>query len=174
MDKNIVFRKNGMKHVVGIAEMKISLNPEDEIVTYSLGSCLGITVYDPVVKAGGLLHVMLPFTAKRNNGEKARKNPYMFVETGVPQFLNKCFKAGMKKSRIEVKVSGGANIQQSDKLEEMFQIGKRNLLVLRKLLWKNHILIDNTDVGGNKPRTMGIYIGTGDVYVKVKGEKNLL
>ncbi|MGZ3387730.1 MAG: chemotaxis protein CheD, partial [Isosphaeraceae bacterium] len=46
--------------VVGISDLKVSNNPADSMITYALGSCIAVAVYDPVAKVGGLLHFMLP------------------------------------------------------------------------------------------------------------------
>ena len=71
-----------MDLIVGVGDMKVSSNPEDVLATYSLGSCIGLIIYDPVVSVGGLLHYMLPESSL--DGNKAKKNPYMFGDTGIP------------------------------------------------------------------------------------------
>lgn len=152
-----------MKQIVGIADMKISSNPDDLLITYALGSCLGITVYDPVAKVGGMLHVMLP--SSNVNPEKAKTNPWMFVDTGVPELFKACYKLGAVKKRITLKVAGGAN---SEDMLGSFQIGTRNVLMLRKLLWKNGVLIKGMDVGDSLSRTMSLNINTGDVNLRIK------
>lgn len=156
-----------MKHIIGIADMKVSSDKDDTLITYALGSCLGITVYDPVARVGGMLHVMLPLSSV--NPTKAKDNPFMFVDTGVPELFRACYKAGASKQRLIVKVAGGASTQQTDK-EDQFQIGKRNFLMLRKLLWKNNVLIESFDVGEKHSRTMSLNIGTGDVTLRIQSE----
>ncbi|MEZ5427212.1 MAG: chemotaxis protein CheD [Pyrinomonadaceae bacterium] len=157
-----------MKHTIGIAEMKVSSNTEDTLITYALGSCLGIVAYDPVAKVGGMLHVMLPLSSV--NPAKAKDNPFMFVDTGVPELFRACYKAGAVKQRLIVKVAGGASTQQKDS-EDQFQIGKRNFLMLRKLLWKNNVLIESFDVGDKHSRTMSLDIETGDVTLKIQNKE---
>jgi len=160
-----------MKQIIGIADMKISARPEDVLITYALGSCLGIAVYDPIAKVGGLLHVMLPVSTV--NPEKAARNPLMFVDTGVPELFKACYKMGAKKERIVVKVAGGASLQNNEDRDQ-FQIGKRNFLMLRKLLWKNNILIKSFDVGENYSRTMSMDMQTGDVVLKINSQETIL
>lgn len=160
-----------MKHIIGIADMKISAQPDDSLITYALGSCLGITAYDPVAKVGGMIHIMLPLSSV--NPKKAKENPFMFVDTGVPELFRACYKAGAVKQRLVVKVAGGASTQQNDK-KDQFQIGKRNFLMLRKLLWKNNVLIESFDVGDNHSRTMLLDIETGDVILKTQSEETKL
>ncbi len=159
-----------MKHIVGVAEMKTSTDPASTIVTHALGSCLGITVYDPAAQVGGMLHVMMP--QSNINPEKARLNPFMFVDTGVPKFFQAVFAAGADRSRLVVKVAGGANV--NSKGEDRFAIGKRNMVILRKLLWKNGILLSGEDVGGSKPRTMYLDVGNGRVWLVSGGTETEL
>lgn len=160
-----------MKQIIGIADMKISKQPDDTLITYALGSCLGIAVYDSVAKVGGLLHVMLPASAV--NPTKAANNPLMFVDTGVPELFKACYKAGAKKERMVVKVAGGASLQNNAETDQ-FQIGKRNFLMLRKLLWKNNVLIESFDVGENYSRTMSLDMATGDVVLKINNQETRL
>ena len=160
-----------MKQIIGIADMKISSRPGDVLITYALGSCLGIAIYDRVAKVGGLLHVMLP--ASTVNPAKAVDNPLMFVDTGVPELFKACYKAGAKKERLVVKVAGGASLQNKGD-NDQFQIGKRNFLMLRKLLWKNNVLIESCDVGENHSRTMSLEIETGDVVLKINNQESKL
>jgi chemotaxis protein CheD len=151
--------------------MKISTQPDDQLVTYALGSCLGVVAYDPVVKVGGMLHVMLPLSTI--DTAKAAENPVMFVDTGVPRLFIECYKAGAHKQRLIVKVAGGASIHGSE-AEDQFQIGKRNFVMLRKLLWKNGVLLQAHDVGGTHCRTMMLDLGSGEVTVKTQGQTIML
>ncbi len=155
-----------MKRIVGIAEMIISTDPADTLITYALGSCLGITVYDPRTKIGALLHVMLPQSSI--DVEKAKKNPYMFVDTGVEAMLNECVKLGANPRSLVVKVAGGASFKKPGE-NDIFEIGKRNFTMFRKLLWKKGIMLKSFDVGSNITRNISIDINTGSVIVKSQG-----
>lgn len=156
---------------VGIAEMKVSAQRDDVIITHALGSCLGIAAYDPVAWVGGLLHVMLPLSTI--DPVKAERNPLMFVDTGFPQLILQCLGAGAQKQRLEITVAGGAN--SSDREEnDLFKIGKRNFLILRKLLWKEGFLLKSYDVGGSISRTMLLEIGTGKVMIRSSGQVRYL
>ncbi len=150
--------------------MKIASQEGDVIVTHGLGSCLGIAVHDPVARVGGLLHVMMPMSEV--NPEKAAANPFMFVDTGVPEFFRLLYAAGGIKNRLKIKVAGGANSQGHS--ADHFAIGKRNYIILKKMFWKNGILIDGEDVGGSIARTMFLDVGTGRVWLSIGGtEKDL-
>lgn len=154
-----------MELVVGVGDMKVSDQPEDMIITYSLGSCIGVAIYDPVARVGGLLHYMLPEASL--DGNRAKKNPYMFGDTGIPALFKSAYKLGAKKGRMKVAVAGGAQIMDQ---KGFFNIGKRNYLILRKLFWKNNVMIDYEDVGGTYNRTIKMIISDGSIWIKRGGE----
>jgi chemotaxis protein CheD len=155
-----------VKHVVGVGDLRLSADPADSLVTYALGSCLGITIHDPVAKVGGMLHVMLPLSTIDTS--KAERNPAMFVDTGVPRLFQESYRLGAKKERLVVKVAGGSSSHENEE-DDRFQIGRNNMLMLRKLLWKNGVLIRAQDVGGRTSRTMSLDVGSGEVTLKVDG-----
>jgi len=153
-----------MDIVVGVGDMKVSNDPEDVLVTYSLSSCIGLAIYDPVAKVGGLLHYMLPESSL--DGSKARKNPYMFGDTGIPLLFKEAYNLGAKKNRLKVIVVGGAQILDQ---KGFFNIGKRNHTLLRKMFWKNNVMIDYEEVGGTVNRTIRLEIESGQAWLKVSG-----
>jgi chemotaxis protein CheD len=157
-----------MKNVVAVGDMKIG-QKSDTIVTHALGSCLGLMVYDPVAKIGGLLHAMLPLS--KINPEKAEVNPYMFVDTGVPVLFKALYDIGGQKSRMIIKAAGCGNPLGKN---EMFKIGERNYTVLKKLLWKNNILLESEDIGGALSRTVHFNIATGQTIISSNGQKREL
>ena len=157
--------------IVSIADMKVSSNSEDRLITYALGSCLGITVHDPIAVVGGLLHVMLPNSSI--DRAKSEANPYMFVDTGVPKLFRECLEAGAKRERLIVKVAGGS-FSGEDERADQFRIGKRNVIMLRKLLWKNGVMLHAEDVGGRLSRTMALDIADGAVTLKINGNETRL
>ncbi len=159
-----------MKHVVGVADSAISSNRGDMIVTHALGSCLGITVHDPVAAVGGMMHAMMPVSAI--NPEKAKVNALMFIDTGVPAFFREVYAAVGQKNRLILKVAGGAQIQSRG--TDSFAIGKRNMIMLKKILWKNGVLIESEDVGDDHARTMYLEIGTGRVWITTRGQQKEL
>ena len=156
-----------MKHIVGVADMKVSNNPADSIITYSLGSCIGVIIYDPEVKVGGILHYMLPESSI--NKEKAAKIPYMFADSGIPELFKTAYELGAVKQRIKVYIAGGAEILDK---EGFFNIGKRNYMALKKIFLKNNIKIYKQDIGGNVNRTIKIEIANGDIYLRSSGSKD--
>jgi chemotaxis protein CheD len=149
-----------------MADMKISADRGESIITHALGSCLGIVIYDATAGVGGMLHAMLPESAI--DPRKGIENPYMFIDTGVPRLFKECYALGADKSRITVRVAGGAT-NKINREDDYFRIGERNFVALRKLLWKNNVLIKAHDVGGNQSRTMTLDMASGDVILKVNG-----
>ena len=154
-----------MKHTVGIADMKVSSNKNEVIITHALGSCLGVTIYDEVAGVGGMIHIMLPLS--RIDQEKAKTKPFMFVDTGVPALFNKAYALGARKENIAVKVAGGAQILDAD---GRFKIGERNYTMLRKILWKNNVIIASEDVGGSNSRTLALEMDMGKVTIRSNGQ----
>jgi chemotaxis protein CheD len=154
-----------MKIIVGIADMKVTDDHTASLITYSLGSCIGVALYDPAVKVGGLLHFMLP--ESKIDVSKAQKNPWMFADTGVPLFFKEAYKLGAEKRRLQVKVAGGAQILDD---QGLFNIGKRNYAAVRKLFWMNNVLVSGEEVGGEVNRTVTIELGSGKVWIKTSGE----
>jgi len=155
--------------VVGVADLQTCHDPEGVLVTYALGSCIAVCVHDPVRKVGGMLHYMLPLS--RASSEKAKSKPAMFADTGVPLLFKRMYALGCQKKDLVVKVAGGST-QRSDK--DMFQIGKRNFTILRKLFWKNGVMISGEDIGGLKSRTVRLFIGDGRVLVSSQGDVDVL
>ena len=153
-----------MNIVVGVSDMKVSNDPKVMIITYSLGSCIGIAVHDPVAKVGGILHFMLPESSL--DPPKAKKNPYMFCDTGIPILFKSAYELGAKKPRMKVIVVGGSQVLDQ---KGFFNIGKRNHMAARKMFWKNNVMIDLEDVGGNSNRTLKLAIKSGKAWLKISG-----
>ena len=155
-----------MNLVVGVAEMKVSNRATDVIVTYSLGSCVGLTLFDPVRCVGGMIHCMLPLS--NIDPEKAKLKPEMFTDTGVPGLLQMLFSMGAEKKNLVAKVAGAANLLDA---QNIFRIGERNYNVLKKLLEKNGIPIAGEDVGGTVARTIYLNMTTGQTTLKCCGKE---
>jgi len=168
----VITSTKSAERVVGVADLKVSATPGERLITYALGSCLGIVVYDPLVSVAGMLHVMLP--TGTIDPVKMQDKPAMFVDSGIPLLFKECYKLGAKKERMQVKVAGGAHAGASEE-DDRFQIGKRNMIALRKLLWKNGVMIHANDTGGvQTSRTMWVDVATGDVTLKINGAERPL
>jgi chemotaxis protein CheD len=150
--------------IVGIAELAVSVDPAETLVTYSLGSCIGLSLMDPVAGVGGLLHAMMPVSSM--DPGRAAGTPGMFTDTGTLALLKSVFDRGATRANLVAKVAGAAN--QVDQ-HELFRIGERNLMILRRVLWKNDILISAEDCGGAISRTLVLEMATGRTLVKSNG-----
>jgi chemotaxis protein CheD len=155
--------------IVDVSDAKISNDSMDILMTYSLGSCIGVCLYDSVTKIGGMLHYQLPNSTM--DPERASQKPLMYADTGMKFLVDKMLSMGANKKRIQIKIAGGAAMDNGPK---GFDIGKRNHLAIRKILWKNSMLIDSEDVGGSSPRNMYMNIDNGAVTIRTSGlEKKL-
>jgi chemotaxis protein CheD len=155
---------------VEIADAKVSSDSSRVLATYSLGSCIGVCLYSSNDKTGGMLHYLLPDSAA--NPQRAKENPFIYADTGMKALLNDLASKGINKNQIRVKIAGGA--QRLKVVSDGFDIGKRNYLAIRKILWKNGMFIDSEDVGGCSPRTLYMDIDDGTVIVKSSGMEKTL
>lgn len=154
----------GREIVVGISELVVSSDVDDVLITYSLGSCVGLTLYDPERRLGGMLHAMMPVSSM--DRERALREPAMFTDTGVAALLQAMFDRGATRRSLVAKVAGAA--VQMDQTG-LFRIGERNFTVLRRVLWKNDILLAAEDVGGSASRTLVLEVAGGRTFVKSNG-----
>lgn len=148
---------------VGIADMKLT-RQEGTLVTYALGSCIGITFYDPMIKLGALLHIMLP---ERTNSTDA--NVLKYADTGINETLRKMSVYGGSKNRIVCKIAGGAKMFEMKGPGGLGNIGERNIQKVKSVLKAEGIRITGEDVGFNYARTMSMDVSTGKVSVKTVG-----
>jgi chemotaxis protein CheD len=151
----------GSNIVIGVSDAKVSGDPDAILVTYSLGSCIGVTLYDPVVRVGGLLHFQLPTSTL--DLERARQCPLMYADTGMESLLASMAAMGAQKKRLKVKLAGAAQILDDG---AMFNIGRRNHTAIRKYLWQQAMFVDGEDVGGIEPRTLFLAVADGSVTIK--------
>jgi chemotaxis protein CheD len=150
--------------LVDIAGMKTASGAANELATHTLGSCVAVAVYDPVKKAGGLLHYMLPEASL--DPDKARQSPYMFADTGIPLLFRAVYQLGAERERIIVKMAGGANVMEESGALNM---GKRNCQAARRIFHKNGLLVAAELVGGVSGKTMRLRLKDGSVEVQLPG-----
>ncbi|HEU5208948.1 MAG TPA: chemotaxis protein CheD [Longimicrobiales bacterium] len=151
--------------VVGLGELYVSTEPGETLITYALGSCLGVAVHDPVARVGGMLHAVHPRIEL--DPLRARTEPAVFVESGLPALFRACYARGARKERLVVRIAGAGT--SADVERDHFEIGRRNLLIARQLFWKNGVLVSAQDVGGTASRTLSLHVGSGAVKVRSAG-----
>lgn len=155
---------------VGMADYKVGRAPA-VVISYGLGSCIGVSLYDPQAKVGGLLHIMLPDSKQSRSSE----NPAKFADTGLPLMLRDVLALGASRSRLVAKMAGGAQMFAFAKATDIMRVGDRNAEAVRDLLKSLNIRLLAEDTGSNYGRTVQIDLETGIYTVKtmVKGEKEL-
>ncbi len=151
---------------VEISDLRVSADRDSTLVTYALGSCIAVMVHDPLRKVAGMIHYMLPLS--ETSTEKAAQRPAMFADTGIPLLFKTMYGFGCDKKGLVVKVAGGGALYDD---QGLFSIGKRNYTVLRKLFWKNGIIIASEDVGGARSRTVRLQVLSGFCTVQSQGEE---
>ena len=136
------------------------------LVTRALGSCVAVCAYDGVNKIAGLLHALLP--ASKGGSARTAELPTTFVDQGIVALIANMRKAGATMGTTRIKLVGGASVMAT---KSSFNIGKRNVLTARKILWSKKLPIDAEEVGGNVARTVWMDVATGVVMVQIPGRK---
>jgi len=147
--------------VVGVGDYRVTNERDHCLVTYALGSCVGVAAYDQRFKVGGLLHFKLP--SSDLNQAKAASHPGVFGDTGLTAFLEELFGLGATKPSLNIRLVGGAKSLSSS---DFFNIGERNLILARRFLWMNGLIVSGEDTGGSDYRTVRLEMATGRVTVK--------
>jgi chemotaxis protein CheD len=143
--------------IIGIGEFAVSDDVNAVLVTHALGSCIAVCVFDPAAHVAGMLHFLLPDS--RVNPVRAQQQPATFADLGVPMLFQACYRAGAVKSRCVVKLVGGADI--SGQGGGTLDVGMRNQLAAKNLLWRNGVLIKAERVGGTDPRNVSLAVADG-------------
>lgn len=154
-----------MNITIGIGDLKVCKAP-DVLVTYALGSCVGVCLLDPAVSVGGLSHIMLP----ESNPASAAATPMRFADTALPMLIQQMERMGASKARMKAKIAGGATMfaTASDK----FNIGERNIAAVKKFLMANAIPIIAQDIGLDYGRTQFFYPATGIMEIRAAAKGN--
>ena len=156
------------KITIGIADMKMAKG-EGMLVTYALGSCIGICLHDPAIKLGALVHIMLPL-----NMETGRKNPMKYADTGIRETLKQMEAKGASRSRITAKIAGGAMMFKDGGSGSLGNIGQRNIDSVKLNLKKEGIRLLKEDVGGTVARTLLFDVNSGLGCVRSYGRPELI
>jgi len=147
--------------VVGLGDLAVSASPAAVLTCIGLGSCIAVCAYDNVANVGGMVHIVLPKFHGNNANDYAK-----FADTGVPLLFKEVIKKGGEKSRLAVKIAGGAQMTVAPGLRDTFKTGEKNLVQILLILEKEGIGLKAADIGGNLGRTVKMYIDTGKVTVK--------
>ena len=149
--------------VVGIGELGVSNNPTTTLSLYGLGSCVGIAAYDPIAKAGGLIHIMLPCSAI--DRKKAAEQPAMFADTGLPLLFETLGGLPTDRNRLRFLVAGGAAILRAP---DDFNLGVINARAALEYLKQHNPPVCHTEIGGTANRTLHFAVGTGMLTLRTE------
>lgn len=147
---------------IGIGELTIVVNEPVELVTHALGSCVAVCIWDPEARVAGLLHFLLPDELEHST--RATTQPGAFAASGIPLLFERAYRKGLHKARTQVYLVGGAEMPHLSVAPR--QIGKRNVLAARRLLWANGVLIAREETGGTQPRSVYLCAHTGRLRVR--------
>ena len=152
---------------VGMADLKVCFYP-DKITTLGLGSCVGIALYDSIVRIGGLAHIMLPDSTQIRNNQNIAK----FADTGIVELIRQMVAAGANRNRITAKIAGGAQMfaLKNDSASEMMRVGERNVEAVKKVLKEQNIKLLTQDTGENFGRTVVLDTADGSYLIKAVGK----
>jgi chemotaxis protein CheD len=145
---------------VGIGEWAISSDLDDSIKTYALGSCIAVIILDVKLGMAGLIHIALPDSTI--DPERARELPGYFADTGLPLMIEEMKKRGTVRAHVRVKIAGGAAVMDD---KGIFDIGKRNLLAAKRILWKSSLGAVAEDTGGDISRTVTVRVRDGSTVI---------
>ena len=147
---------------VGIGQLAISNDPKDVLVAYGLGSCIGVSCYDPQAKVSGLAHILLPAA----EGQRAdAREPARFADTGIDLLVARLMEAGAAPGRLVVKIAGGAAVLGPANAER-FKIGERNAEAIKDRLKRHGIRPAAEALGGTRGRTLEMHPATGKTFVR--------
>lgn len=155
--------------LLGLGDFGASKDPAKRVKTMALGSCIGVVILDQKNGVAGMVHVVLP--ESKTNPERAVSKPGYFADTGIRALLKKMMAVGCdpKGKGLSVKLTGGAQLMDPN---GVFNIGKRNLLGVKKALWRYRLGAIAEDVGGTFSRTVIVEPGTGRVIISSPGKPN--
>lgn len=159
--------KTGNIVSIGLGEFHATKRAGDVIKTFALGSCVSVIMLDPKTQAIAMGHVVLPESSI--DPEKAMSQPGYFADTAIPAMIQRLASLGANPAGkgFVVKLIGGSNVLDSN---NVFNIGKRNVLSCRKVLWQLKLAVVAEDVGGEGSRTVELFQSSGRIAISCPGK----
>lgn len=136
-------------YTIGLAEYKITKAP-NKLVTLGLGSCIGLVLFDPVIKIAGMVHIMLPSASDAITVT----NRFKFADTAVVDLIEQLKAAGAVVGRLKAKMAGGAHMFKTSSTLDVLNVGRRNAAMCSKVLKSLGITISGEDTGGSSGRSI--------------------
>jgi chemotaxis protein CheD len=154
--------------VTGLGEIQVSKDPSAVLTCLGLGSCVSVCAYDPIAKAGGMAHVVLPSSEGR-----AVKPSAKYADMAIPMLIEEMKRQGALRSRLVVKLTGGAELSKAAGMDNAFKIGEKNQAAVREALARESVKVAAEELGGNKGRTARMYVDSGRVTVASAGSESI-
>ena len=148
---------------VGLGEIRVSRDPDAVLVSFGLGSCVAVCAYDLSARVGGMMHVVLPYCS---NKESARKFPGKYADIGMPTLIREMENCGAVRTRIRVKLAGGASVIHAATFDGLLDMGQKNVVAVRAALEREGVPVMSFDTGGNRGRSVWMLVGTGAMTVR--------
>ncbi len=152
---------------VGLGDVCVTDDTSKSLASYGLGSCIGICLYDPVAKVGGMAHVVLPASNPSAPGPASNK----YADIAVPTLLQQVLRRGASKSRLVVKIVGGARMIQALGFDDAIEMGTRNLEMVKQALAAEGLTITAADTGGHQGRSVWLHLDPCRVMVRIAGSE---
>ena len=146
---------------IGIGELYASREPHDVLIAYALGSCVAVILHDRSAGAGGMAHIQLP----GSSGSTVRdaESVCAYAEYGVPELISRMYALGAVRQRLRVSLAGGAVVADPNRF---FQIGRKNVLAVKRILWQHGLIPSRQAVGGESWRTVRLHVGSGRIAIQ--------
>jgi chemotaxis protein CheD len=155
--------QNPTDRIVGPGDCDFSPDAAARLITFGLESCIAIAVYAPAISQGALLRFSFPLSG--TNPALAKKRPWLFADTAIPEFLSQIRRQGVRNHEMSVHAVGAADVPPR---APFFASGKSNYLMMKKILWREGVLLRGEDVGGKRLRSLWLDAGTGRIIVRIE------
>lgn len=155
---------------VGMGETKLSGLAGEQLVAPGLGSCIGLSMYEPDKKIAGMVHIVLP-DSSISSGDALL--PGKYADTAIPDLLGKMLESGAAREKIIVMMAGGAQMFNLEKCSNILNIGMRNVIATKAALSREKLVLRAHNTGGVKGRTVRVEVKTGIFYIRSIGEPEI-
>ena len=148
---------------IGLGEIAVTKDPLAILTCSGLGSCIALSIYDPVCKIGGMAHMLLPkYRSKYDVGSP----PSKYIDSGTPMLINRLIKHGAAKQNLIVKIAGGAKMLSIPGEYNHLDIGQKNITEIKEALIRENLPLCGADVGGGYGRTVQLFLDSGKTMVR--------
>jgi chemotaxis protein CheD len=148
---------------ISMGELMVSRDPSDILACIGLGSCIAVCIWDPVIRLGGVAHMLLPSSRHKNEN---LISPAKYIDTGVPHLINRMVKNGSTRNNMIVKITGGARMLNIPGEQNVLDIGQKNIAEIKAAMSREKLNIAAADLGGQSGRTLQLFIDSGRILVR--------